>query len=360
MNSVSVLLVSLVFSQVNDGTVPRQPVVQPTPFVPPAASASQIPAQQFTPQQTVQQPTTPLTGQRQLVQNDGILFLPRRSHVPLAATERAVLMSLKTEQRDAAGNILQDTNGDPIMIPVTEGMNVFKGQTLGVFDDRELRSILKINLAQLEVAKAEKEKKIEVTHAARGYQVAIAEYKALDQANKELEKTFTQMEIQRAWLAMAQAEANLELQKYTIEEIKTREVEVQESELERTKVKIELRQLVTPIDGTVVAVKAAEGEWLREGDLVLEIMQLDTLRARIMVSVTEYEISDLEGKPATVRVMLANGRAESFQGTVVFCNPAIEAGTQKREVYVEIPNRRVGNFWLLQPGRERVEVTIAL
>ena len=281
----------------------------------------------------------------------GYLELTRYNHIVLAATERAVLTSLKTEQRDAAGNIIQDNEGNPIMIPVRKGMNVFEGQVLGIFDDRELRSTKKINEKQLEVAYAELGKEIEVRYAAQGVRVAMAELKSMEEANKNYERAFPAVDMIKGELAVAQAEANLELQKYTLEEIKTREVEVRKSELERTEVLIGLRQLKAPIGGMLTEIYAAEGVWLREGDPVLEIMQLDTLWVRKQYNALQYEIRDLLGKQVTVNVTLARGRVETVQGTVFHCSPKI-LSNDIFEVYVEVQNRRAGDYWLLQPGHK--------
>jgi multidrug efflux pump subunit AcrA (membrane-fusion protein) len=268
-------------------------------------------------------------------------------------------MSLTTERRDAAGNIVRDSDGNPVIVPVAKGMNVVQGQVLGKFDDRELHSILQINQAQLEVARAEREKRIELEHAAHGVQVAHAELNMMRDANSRHANVFPAMEVLRAQLVLSQAEAYLGLQKYNTDEVRTREVIVRESELDRTKVQIELRQLVAPIDGMVVRINAAEGEWLREGHEVLEIMRLDTLWVRVRASVNEYTDSDLYGKQAVIRAALPDGRMETFQGAVFFCDPQIKADNTF-DVYIEVQNRRAGNFWLLQPGRADLEVVIQL
>jgi hypothetical protein len=109
----------------------------------------------------------------------------------------------------------------------------------------------------------------------------------------------------------------------------------------------------------IVRINAAEGEWLREGHEVLEILWLDTLWVMVRANVNEYEIRDLDGKQAVVQVPFPNGKTETFQGTVVFCQPKAETD-DAFEVYIEVPNRRVGNFWLLQPGRRNVDVVISL
>ena len=335
-----------------DGT--RLPAVQTGPFVPEVPSV-QIPVAPSAESAVASPPSH--TGQARFV--NGMSMMPRHNHVVLSATESAELMSLATERRDADGNIMRNSDGNPIIIPITRGMNVFQGQVLVRFDDRELQSILQINQAQLEVAKAELGKDIERVHAAHSAQVAHANYQRVLEANRRLAGTVPAAEVLHTALAVKQAESFLDLQTYNIDEIKTREVTVRQSELDRTKSQIERRQLMTPINGMIAKISAAEGEWLREGQEVLEIMQLDTLWVRIRVNVKEYEIRDLDGKPAAVHAAFPNGRIETFQGKVVFCNPSVESD-DAFEVYVEVQNRRSGNFWLLQPGRGNVEVVIQL
>jgi multidrug resistance efflux pump len=313
--------------------VPRIPVIQPQ-------QSTTI----IVPERTAQ----PVANKTQ-AQAHGLLDLHKRNHVVLAATERAVLMSLETEQRDANGNIVKMTDGQPVMVPVIEGMRVFKGQVLGQFDNRELKSSKKIAEAQLEVAKAERDKQIEVEFAQRGMQVAEVEVRMMQDANKRHSGTFPDIDVLKAMLEFKQAEANLELQKYTIKEVKTREVTVRESELDRADVLIHLRQIIAPIDGMVVKQNQTEGEWLREGDPVLEIVQLQTLQLRGKVSAEEYTGSELDGKPATVFVTLPNGQRADFPGRVVFVNPRIDPG-RTFDVLIEVQNRPIGNSWQLQPG----------
>jgi len=330
------------------------------PIVPPVQSTTLATTQATTlvsPAAQVQ--TAPQTNANHLHFQNGILELPRYNRITLSANERARLMSLNTERRDADGNIIRDNNGNPVMVPVREGMNVFNGQVLANFDDRELQSILKINQAQLEVAKAERDKEIERIFAAHGVLVAMNELQAMVEANRQHDRIFPAVEMERQRLAVAQAEAQLELQTYTIDEVRTREVLVRESEMERTQTQIDLRKLVAPIGGTIVKVHAAEGEWLREGDPVLEIMNLETMWVMVRVPADRYSTSDVYGKQATIQVTLANGRTEMFQGVVVFCDPTI-AGDRAFPAYIEIQNRRDGNHWLLQPGRDRVDIVIPL
>jgi multidrug efflux pump subunit AcrA (membrane-fusion protein) len=302
---------------------------------------------------------SPQMDPNQLYFQNGFLELPKYNHILLPAPERAVLVSLRTEQRDAAGNALRDNNGEPIMVHVKEGMYVYEGQVLGNFYDRELHTILKINEAKLEVAISERDKQIEVDYALYGVQVADYEVKTMEEANERVPKTFPIIEVLRAKETLKQAWANYDLQKYNINEVKAKEVIVQEKELDRTKEQIDLRKLIAPIDGMIVKIEAAEGEWKREGDPVLEIIQLDTMRVRVMVDPKQYAIHELDGKRATIQVPLARGKMETFQGTVVFCDPTI-GGNKMYYAYIEVPNRKVGNYWILQPGQDGVGIVIHL
>ena len=356
MLTTSILVLCSLLQAGNEGTVPNQPerqrAVQPLQF---PTGTPTAPAQTTSP---AVPPVAPAATNAKQLRFRGVLKLPKHNEVTLSAKERAVLMSLTTEQRDADGNILRDSEGMPIMIPIRHGLQVFKDQVLGNFDDRELHSVLEINQAQLEVAKAEREKDTEKVYAARSLQVAMADVRRMTEANQRQAGVFAQADIDRAILVQHQAVANLDLQKYTIDEIKTREVIVREAEINRTKVQIENQKLIAPIDGMVVSIGAAVGELKREGEPILEIVQLNTLHVVVQVNVKDYRPNDLSGKQAVIHVPFPNGRTETFPGEVIFCNPLVSINSF--EVLIEVQNRRVGNYWLLQPGHDDVEVVIPL
>lgn len=285
-----------------------------------------------------------------IVQAQGILKIPKWNNVILSANHQAILRKLRTEQRDAQGNILLDPSGEPIIVPLREGMFVYENQVLGKFDDQELCIGLAIQQEKLNVAKAAQEKQIEVEHAAHQVRTSMAALNMYKEANRRHEGAITPMEMIKAELEVLQAKANLELQKYTIDVERAAEVVAQQKEVEGMKIRIEERKLTAPISGMIVKIDKAEGEWLREGDPVLEIIQLDTLRAICKVDARHYTQNMVEGKEATVLMPMVNDRTEEFPGKVVFADQRVTAG-EEFEVFIEVQNRRVGRFWLLQPGR---------
>ncbi len=280
------------------------------------------------------------------VRTSGFLEVPERSNVDISAPIQAVLVNLKTEQQDASGN--------RVLVPLREGMLVAKDQVLGNFDDRELVQALAIAEAQLEVAIAEKNKTIEIEHAELAAKVAEQEVRMFEDANKLSPGAISYSERLKAALAWRQAQAQYELQDYTIKQVRTREAVVREKEVEAAKIRIEQRKLIAPIAGMIVKIEKAEGEWFREGDLVLEILQLDTLRAKCEIS-TQYDPATLDGKEATIFV---KGSDEEYRGRVVFVYPKISHGNIF-EVFIEVQNRPNGRSWQLLPGQE-ISATIHL
>ena len=281
------------------------------------------------------------------VQAWGFLEVPQWNNRNLSAPFQAVLMKLRTEQRDAKGNIVTDADGRPIIVPLREGMMVFKDQVLGHFDDRELIRALGIAEAQLDVAVSERDKTIEIEHAVLAAKVAEAEAGMLQETNRLHDGAISRLEILKAGLAWEQAKAQYRLQDYTLKEVRTKEAVVREKEVEAANIRIELRKLIAPINGMIVRIDKAEGEWFREGDPVLEIMQLDTLRAVCKIS-AKYTPTMVDGKNATVYV---KGSNEEFRGKVVFAHPKIHPG-DVFDVYIEVQNRPDGKYWRLQPGHE--------
>ncbi len=289
-----------------------------------------------------------------VVRAEGLLHVPEWNKVGISAPVQAVLMSLKTEQRDAAGNV--------VLLPLRKGMHVVKDQVLGHFDDRELVQALAIAEAQLEVAIAERDKTIEIEHAKLAAKVAGVESAMLQRANELSAKTVSEIEIYKAGLAEAQAKAQHALHDYTINQVRTREAVVREKEVEAAKIRIEQRKLRAPISGLIVNIVKAEGEWFREGDPVLEILQLDTLWAKCSIS-GRYDPAALDGKEAAIRIIGGaeagvDDNTEEFSGKVVFVDPRIQIGNIC-EIFIEVQNRAKGRYWQLRPGQQ-VSVTIPL
>lgn len=102
-----------------------------------------------------------------------------------------------------------------------------------------------------------------------------------------------------------------------------------------------------PFDGYLVTKRAEVGQWLKEGDLVAEIIQLDPVE--IQVAVPESYISQLRvGLPAGVSVAAHEGR--TYPGQITRIVPQADLQSRAFPVVIEMPNPREGDGHALKAG----------
>ena len=319
-----------------------QPVTTPTVPVQPPKAANPIPAAPPTFAATTNRPN--------VIELLGKLEVPTWNKAIIAAPFQARLALLKTTRQGA--------DGQPVLVPLREGMYVVEGQVLGSLDIQLLETERAGALCKLKVAQTEAENVILLKYALDGLNTERAELAILEDANSMHEGAVVALEVNRARLRVEQAIANYQLEEYKLKVIKKEELGVQRQAVEAVDEMIRLRQLVSPMSGMIIKISRAEGGWLREGDEVLEIWQLDTLRVVCKVNANQYDQSNVDGKAVSVTTPLVNGKTEEFPGKVVFVNPSIDPG-DTFDVYIDVQNRSSGNSWLLQPGR-MVSVAIRL
>ena len=321
-----------------------QPVTVPVVPAQPLKTANTIP---------VAPPTFASTTNRpNVIELTGRLSVPKRNQVPIAAPFQAQLASLRT--------VRQGADGQPVLVPLREGMHVVEGQVLGNLDTRLLEAELASAHCKLKVAEAEANNEILLEYAQAGVDSENSELAILSHANAMHEGAIAAVEINRARLRVQHAIANYRLEEYKLNIIKREDLNVHRQAVKAADEMIRLRQLVSPISGMIVKISKAEGEWLREGDEVLEIVQLDTLRLILKVDASQYDPISMVDKAVSVTMPFVNGKTEVFPGKVVFVNPSIDPGNTF-DVYVDVQNRPSGSSWLLLPGEGRlVSATIKL
>jgi multidrug efflux pump subunit AcrA (membrane-fusion protein) len=110
--------------------------------------------------------------------------------------------------------------------------------------------------------------------------------------------------------------------------------------------------------GQVQKIYRHVGEWVQAGEPVLHVVQVNRLRVQGSLNISDYAPEEVMGRPVTVMVVFARGRAETFKGEIVFVDPMVESGG----LYVVralVKNREENGQWLLRPGMD-AEMTIQL
>ena len=106
--------------------------------------------------------------------------------------------------------------------------------------------------------------------------------------------------------------------------------------LEKTGLATKALTLYSPIDGTVMAKNAVQGNRVMPGDSLFEIAGLDHVWA--LADVYEYEIPLVHiGQTAAVTLSYLPGR--QWQGRITFISPVVDEKTRTVKVRVELDNR---------------------
>ena len=301
----------------------------------------------------------------------GLVKLIHENQVP--AREAGVLERLGTPLVDAEGNPVLDAEGNQKYLEVREGLQVKRGQVLGLIDDEMERRQKKAAEAKLEVGNLQAENKVRIEYAEAAAQVAAQELEQGHEANRQHRGTVPAMELTRLNLAKKQAVLSIKQSDYDWR-IDVASVKVREAEDEIAGLLIDRRRILAPFDGIVVKRYVNEQEWVQPGEPVLRVIRMDRLRIEGFVDATQIPPSRVKTEQK-VTLRFDSQRSipvdvgavrQPIEGRVVFVSPEIVSG-MKYEVWAEVDNVRISSdpsrpqegHWLLYPGSQ-VDMTIHL
>lgn len=266
----------------------------------------------------------------------------------VGANVQGKLIELGVPKLDESGNPVLDEKGNPVLSPLRRGMKVKKGQVLGRQFNREFLARKIAAECQLVVAEKESKKVLEVEVAKSATLLAKASFDRAMAANEGMPSAVSPQELDEKKYDWERNYKSWEKSKYDLD-IKVDQVEVSKAELLITEAQLEERELVSPIDGQIDEIKKNEGEWLREGDEVFQVIRLDKIQISAKFDATTISPEMIQGKPVSVYVTKPGLPMQKLDGSIVYARPIIEHSTLT--AYAEVPNTQdaAGN-WLLNPG----------
>lgn len=214
-----------------------------------------------------------------------------------------------------------NTSGTLREFAVKEGDKVKKGQVIGKIDTSDVESRILDLEAQIELAKANLAKaqtgsepeevaqeRERVAQAQREYDAAKREYDRMAQLNtsgastqQELDKAKAQLDNTLSSLEVAKQQLILKQKGPRREEIASQQAQINKLMVERGQLDKERVQsvLVAPIDGTVIALAADNGQYLNKGSEIFTLANLD--RLLIQADINESDVSKLKlGQSAVI------------------------------------------------------------
>jgi len=128
-------------------------------------------------------------------------------------------------------------------------------------------------------------------------------------------------------------------------------VDVRKAELDAARLDEAFRKIVAPWDGEVVRRMREEGEWVKPGDPVVRLVEMDRLVIEPFLDAAKLAPAEVDQRPVSVQVELPHGEKVPFEGKVASVSPEVETGG-RFSVRIEIANQRdpKSGYWLLRPG----------
>ena len=216
-------------------------------------------------------------------------------------------------------------------LTVTEGTRVDADQIVAELKDEQIR-------ARLATARLQADDDISERYARRAADVAEADWRSMERANRRLPGAVVKPDVERARLSYEQAKAQIEKAKLD------RELAgLQVAELEA-----ELRTyaIAAPFAGVVQRVLKRPGEAVQQSEPVVRLVSTDRLRVNAFVPLADalkLSVGDeAEGRAVLPDLAASDPAPEPvrFAGRVSFIDPSSQrTGDQRVRVYIEVDNR---------------------
>lgn len=187
--------------------------------------------------------------------------------------------------------VVSEINATIVNIPFTEGSHINKGELIAQLDDSQLAA--------------------EVNRSEALYQQSLARYNRIKKIVEQ--KAGSQQDLDDALASLKVAEANLELA---------------QARLEKTKI-------VAPFNGMIGSRKVSVGSFLRSGDAITELANLNEIR--ISFSAPERFLSDLKrGSEVIVSSPVYPGH--EVKGSIIAIEPIINSDTRTARIVARVQN----------------------
>jgi macrolide-specific efflux system membrane fusion protein len=231
-----------------------------------------------------------------------------------------------------------------------EGQEVQLDQFLGRIDDSQPRLQKKAAEAERAVTIEKGKSTVNDRYSSKASDVAYQEWQKGLESNRNAERSVSQVEIMRLQLTWEKGKLEYERaqEERKIENLTTLAKDV---DVEAAEDAIRRRQLIAPISGVVVELTPHVGEWLKPGDPVLKIVNMELLKIEGYVNIKHFRQDQLQNRTVIAEVDMGTKTPLNVPAKITFVSPVVEPGGEYR-IKVEIQNRKnpQSGDWILKPG----------
>jgi multidrug efflux pump subunit AcrA (membrane-fusion protein) len=231
-----------------------------------------------------------------------------------------------------------------------EGQEVKLNQPLGRIDDAQPRLQKKAAEAERDVTAEKGKSTVSERYALKASDVAKQEWQKAIESNDRAPNSVSQVEVMRLKLTYEKGilEHERAQEERRIENLTTAAKDVDVLAADDA---IRRRHLISPIAGTIVELTPHVGEWLKPGDPVLKIVNMEILKIEGYVNIKAFRQDELKNRTVIAEVDMGTKTPLNVPAKITFVSPIVEPGGEYR-IKVEIQNRKnpQSNEWILKPG----------
>jgi multidrug efflux pump subunit AcrA (membrane-fusion protein) len=232
-------------------------------------------------------------------------------------------------------------------LKIHKGSIVGPESVMGTLDDTEAIANVSFAQAQLDSAKLQATIDVGVQVAIAGAKAAQAEYDAMLFANRRTPGAFSAADVRRAKFQAERAKLQVENEQFNMK-IAGFDVGTRTAQLSVSIDQLKRRQITAPLDGVVVEIARHPGEYVREGETILRVVQMDVLTVSGFLNVKTDGRPPLMNRAVTIMVESDKGKSATLEGRVIFVSPVPLLDGDYR-VEAEFENSFDNGIWLMQP-----------
>ena len=229
---------------------------------------------------------------------------------------------------------------------------VSSGTLMFKLDDRTLLIRRRAALLRASHARQDTLDDVELRYAETALAEAEAELDSSRSIQNDVRGAVPLTQMRRLRLAVDRGHLEVALAKKRRKQAEI-EVQLREADLSAIDDQIENLAVFSPIDGVVLDVARAVGEWIERGQPIATIAAMDRLQIHALVDGEQISPSICTGLPVSVHwIDASTGRTKSLRGKVMSVDPETLPGNRFR-VHAEVTNRadeHDSRQWQLRPG----------
>ena len=155
-------------------------------------------------------------------------------------------------------------------------------------------------------------------------------------ANRQYRQAVSLTEIERLKLELKRSELSGEQADRT-GQVNAINEELRQGELAIAKLRLNNREIRSPIDGIVTEVSGHVGQWVNEGQTIAKVINTDRLRFSGLADRDDL-LPNQVGNKGMLTVEFQNDLTETFEVSITFVNPEIDPSSGLYEVHAEVAN----------------------